>query len=89
MTQDYIWFLTEDNVLTGIEACRHMQSLMNNYQVLIDDISYTLNRCLKYNHVSEEESFPNTVLFTSEQLSMIEIELELLIQRIAAGLEDR
>ena len=60
-----------------------------NYQVLIDDISYTLNRCLEYNHVSEEESFPNTVLFTSEQLSMIEIELELLIQRIAAGLEDR
>ena len=87
MTQDHVWFLTTGEALTGIEAYRHMQSLMDNYQVLIDDISCTLNRCLECNHVSVEDSFPNTVMVTAEQLSVIEIELELLTQRIAAALD--
>ena len=87
MAMDYVWYMSNGDVLIDAEACDHMKALLVNYQILVDDVSTTLKRCLENNHIVAEDTLPNTVMFTSEQLSQIGIELELLTQRIAAGLE--
>ena len=88
MKEYYEWCLIDGTVLYGTAALQHMEYLMNNYKDLIDDISHTLNRCQKINHIVEEKTFPNTVMFTSEQINLVRVELELLLQRIDAGMED-
>lgn len=84
----YEWYLTDGTVLTGSAAVKRMEFLMENYKRLINDISRTLNRCQEMNHIAQEDCLPNTVIFTSEQLSLIGIELNLLAQRIDTGLEE-
>lgn len=82
------WYLTDGTVLTGTAAVKHMESLMDNYKTLIDDISRILSRCQEMNHIVQEDTLSNTVMFTSEQINLIGIELNLLVQRIDAGLEE-
>ena len=83
----YEWHLTDGTVLKGEKAQEYLNHQLDHYKKLIDDIDNTLSNCLDYNHVILEDTLPNTVMFTGESLSIIQIELELLLDRISSVID--
>ena len=82
------WFLSDGTTLTGSDATQHMEHLLQRYQDIIADIAATLKRCEESNQIATDDSLMNTVLYTTENLSVIRIECELLISRICEALSD-
>lgn len=81
------WYLTGGTVLKGEKAQEYLNLRLTHYKKLIEDIDKTLSNCLDYNHVAMEDTLPNTVMFTGESLSIIQIELELLLDRISSVID--
>lgn len=83
----YEWYLTDGTVLKGEKAQEYLNLQLAHYKKLIEDIDNTLSNCLDYNYVTLEDTLPNTVISTSESLSIIQIELELLLDRISSVID--
>lgn len=82
------WYLSDGSVLRGKTAAKYLHTKLKNYERLIEDVDCVLSRSLKSNHIVEENTLANTVMSTGETLSIIQIELELLLERMSCVLED-
>lgn len=82
------WYLSDGSVLRGKIAAKYLHEKRKIYERLIEDVDCVLSRSLESNHVVEENTLANTVMSTGENLSIIQIELELLLERISYVLED-
>ncbi|WP_294561092.1 hypothetical protein [uncultured Traorella sp.] len=80
-------YLSDGTILKDKEAFDHLKSKLENYEKVIADVDHILSRSLKNNHIVEEDTLPNTVMFTAEALSIIQIDLDLLLERMPSVLE--
>ena len=81
------WYLSDGTILKGKEASDHLKSKLENYEKVIADVDRILSRSLKNNHIVEEDTLPNTVMYTAEAKSIIQIDLELLLERMVSVFE--
>ena len=82
MKFNYEWYLSDGSVLKGETAKKHLLAKLHSYKELMKDIDCILSRSLENNHIVKENTLPNTVMFTAEALSIIQIELEMLSDRM-------
>lgn len=82
------WFLPDGTLLSGKEAETYLLSILSKFDSLIDSMRFTLNDCLENCEVAQENTLPNTVMFTEERLSIIQIQLELLLEQMSLILSD-
>lgn len=82
------WFLSGGTLLSGDEAEAYLLSKLSKYTNLFDQIQFVLNDCLNNCAISKETTLPNTVMSTCERLSIIQIQLELLLDELSSVLED-
>ena len=88
MSSNLEWFLSNGTLLSGAEAETFLTSILYQYADQFDRISFVLNDCLDHCALSQESTLPNTVMFSNERLSLIQIQLELLLEEISLTLED-
>ena len=82
------WFLSDGTLLLDAEAETYLSSKLYECADLFDRISFVLNDCLDHCAVSQETTLPNSIMFSNERLSIIQIQLELLLEEISSVLED-
>ena len=82
------WFLSDGTLLLDAEAETYLSSKLYEYADLFDRIRFVLNDCLDHCAVSQETTLPNSIMFSNERLSIIQIQLELLLEEISSVLED-
>lgn len=82
------WFLSDGTLLSGAEAETFLTSILYQYADQFDHIQFVLKDCLDHCALSQETTLPNTVMFSNERLSLIQIQLELLLEEISLTLED-
>lgn len=88
MSSNLEWFLSDGTLLSGAEAETYLSSKLYEYADQFDHISFVLNDCLDHCAVSQETTLPNTIMFSNERLSLIQIQLELLLEKTSLTLED-
>lgn len=88
MSSNLEWFLSNGTLLSGAEAETFLTSILYQYADQFDRISFVLNDCLDHCALSQESTLPNTIMFSNERLSLIQIQLELLLEEISLTLED-
>ena len=88
MSSNCEWFLSSGILLSGVEAETHLLSILSRYSDLFERIRFVLDDCLDNCAISQETTLPNTVMFSSERLGIIQIQLELLLEEISSVLED-
>lgn len=88
MKFNYEWYLSDGSVLKGETAKKHLLAKLHSYKELMKNIDCILSRSLENNHIVKENTLPNTVMFTAEALSIIQIELEMLLDRMDDILHD-
>lgn len=88
MSSNLEWFLSDGTLLSGAEAETFLTSILYQYADLFDRISFVLNDCLDHCAVSQESTLPNTIMFSNKRFSLIQIQLELLLEEISLTLED-
>ena len=82
------WFLSDGTLLSGAETETFLTSILYQYADQFDHIRFVLKDCLDHCGVSHETTLPNTIMFSNERLSLIQIQLELLLEEISLTLED-
>lgn len=88
MSSNLEWFLSDGTLLSGAEAKTFLTSILYQYAYQFDHIRFVLKDCLDHCALSQESTLPNTVMFSNERLSLIQIQLELLLEEISLTLED-
>ena len=88
MSSNLEWFLSDGTLLSGAEAETYLSSKLYEYADQFDHIRFVLKDCLDHCALSQESTLPNTVMFSNERLSLIQIQLELLLEEISLTLED-
>lgn len=83
MSQNCEWFLSDGMLLSGKEAEMYLLTVLSEYEKLVDHMRFTLIDCLDNCKVSQENDLFNTIMCTGERLSIIQIQLELLLEKIS------
>lgn len=56
--------MSDGSVLRGKTAAKYLHTKLKNYERLIEDVDCVLSRSLKSNHIVEENTLANTVIYT-------------------------
>lgn len=76
----YEWFLDNGICLTGKEAEEYLIRKLDSLNQLSLKIEKVIDECKSLNYVENDESLAWSVMETEERLSIIQIQLELLLE---------
>lgn len=82
----YKWYLHDGTCITEKEAEVYLVHKMNVFRKLSKEIDNVINNCKSLNIIEEDESLSWSVMETSERLSLIQIQLEMLLDEIKCKL---
>lgn len=88
MKSNYEWHLSDGKFLEGEYARQYLINKLRQYKVLMKSIDNVASIVSDTNHIGKMNSLLNTVLETEESLSLIQMQLEMLLDEMKIVLED-
>ena len=80
------WYLHDGTCITGKEAEKYLSHKLNVLKMLSKEIDCVINHCKTLNIIEEDESLSWSVMETSERFSLIQIQLEMLLDEMKCKL---
>lgn len=80
------WFLKDGTCLTEKEAEQYLIRKINSLKQLSIKVERVINECKSLNKIEEDESLAWSVMETEERLSIIQIQLEMLLEDMNVNL---
>ena len=81
-----IWYFHDGTYITGKEAEVYLVHKIKVYKKLSKEINNVINSCKSLNIIEEDDSLSWSVMETSERFSLIQIQLEMLLDEIKCKL---
>ena len=76
------WYLSDGTVLTGQKRTEYLKRKLKMYDDLSKNIAAVLKECSQLNKINYSDSLADSILDAGDKISMIEIELEMLLEEI-------
>ena len=76
------WYLSDGTVLTGQKRTEYLKRKLKMYDDLSKNIAAVLKECSQLNKINYSYPLADSILDAGDKISMIEIELEMLLEEI-------